>query len=100
MLETLRVSYANKKASVATGREDVGCGMASTVTKIRWWLDSVRGLKAHIDLYKRMYRLAQEIPMEQRNRTLIEQLRRQEGMIGFCLLHVILVHPVGSGRMD
>lgn len=74
--------------------------MASTVTKMRWWLDSVRGLKAHIDLYKHMYRLAQEIPPGQRTSALVEQLRRQEEMIGFCLLHVILVHPVGSGRMD
>jgi hypothetical protein len=74
--------------------------MASTVTKVRWWLDSVRGLKAHIDLYKHMYRLAQNVPVNQRTRALADQLRRQEGMIGFCLLHVILVHPVGSGRMD
>jgi hypothetical protein len=74
--------------------------MASTVTKIRWWLDSVQGLKAHIDLYKHMYKHAQKVPPEQRTSALVDQLRRQEGMIGFCLLHVIFVHPVGSGRMD
>ena len=73
--------------------------MASTRTKIRWWMDSVRGLKAHIDIYKVMYRHAQEVPPEQRTEAMTEQLRKQEGMIGFCLLHVILVHPVGSGRM-
>lgn len=69
------------------------------VKKLGWWLDSVRGLKAHIGLYKHIYRLAQGVPPEQRTDAMMKQLRRQEEMIGFCLLHVILVHPIGSGRM-
>ncbi len=74
--------------------------MTSTTTKIRWWLDSVRGLKAHVDLYKHMYNLAQEIPPEQRDKALGKQLGKQERMVGRSLLHVILVYPVGSGRFD
>jgi hypothetical protein len=73
--------------------------MASTVTKIRWWLDSVQGLRAHIDIYKAMYRLSLEIPREQRTEAMRKQLGDHERMVGHCLLHVILVYPVGSGRM-
>ncbi len=70
------------------------------VKKTGWWLDSVRGLKAHVDLYKHMYRLAREVPPGERTKALGKQLGEQERMVGRSLLHVILVYPVGSGRFD
>jgi hypothetical protein len=73
--------------------------MASTATKIRWWMDSVRGLRAHVGLYKTMYRLFLEIPREKWTEATRKQLADQERMVGRCLLHVLLVYPAGSGRM-
>ncbi len=73
--------------------------MASTATKIRWWAESVQGLVAHVGLYKIMYSFSLGIPRDQWTEAMREQLRDQERMVGHCLLHVILVYPVGSGRM-
>lgn len=67
------------------------------VQKARWWLDSVRGLIVHIAIYKEMLRAAASVPSDQRSTQLTDQLRAQEGMIGHCLLHVLVVHPIGSG---
>lgn len=69
------------------------------ITKARWWIESVDGLRIHVALYKEMLRAAQTLPAGQhRPRALDEQLERQRAMIGSCLLDVLLVHPVGSGR--
>jgi hypothetical protein len=67
------------------------------LTKLRWWLDSVQGLRAHIALYKAMSKAADTLPPEQRA-AVNRQLRAQQGMVGSCLLAVLLVHPIGSGR--
>lgn len=69
--------------------------------KLGWWWDSVQGLRAHINLFKEMHRLIHQVPRDEHGRLpeiALEQLRQQESMIGFCLLHVLLVYPVGSGR--
>ncbi len=71
---------------------------STTTTKIRWWLDSVRGLKAHVGIYRTMHRMAQRVPPKERTEALMEQLRRQQEMVGICLLSVLLIHPAGSGR--
>jgi len=66
--------------------------------KFRWWVDSVHGLQANVGIYRYMQKTFQEVPYEQRTDEMREQLDRQAGMVGHCFLHVILVHPVGSGR--
>lgn len=73
-------------------------GMPSFRTKVGWWLDSVRGLRSHVDIYRHMRRAYNAVPPGQRSPEAMAQLRAQEGMVGHCLLHVLLVHEVGSGR--
>jgi len=73
--------------------------MASVAKKIGWWLDSVRGLRAHLQLFRAMKRLHDEIPPEKRTPEGVAQLKAQKAMVGHCLLHVLLVYPPGSGRM-
>lgn len=72
--------------------------MPSLRTKIGWWTESVHGLRSHIIVYKHMARAFDSVPFAERTPEMMGQLRAQEGMIGHCLLHVLLVHEVGSGR--
>lgn len=67
----------------------------TAIEKLRCWSDSVRGLHAHVRLYRAMRKFADGQPPSE---AFTRQLRDQEGMIGHCLLHVLLVHPIGSGR--
>ncbi len=73
--------------------------MVSTVRKIGWWMDSVRGLRMHLQVLVAMKKIRDRTPVEKRTAEETEQIRQQEGMIGHCLLHVLLIYPVGSGRM-
>lgn len=68
------------------------------IKKFRWWLDSVRGLHTHINVYRHMLKALEKIPVNQRHPEIMKSLDQQAAMIGNCLLHVILVHPIGSGR--
>ncbi len=61
-------------------------------------MDSVRGLRSHVEIYRHMKRAAEVFLPGQTPPEAMRQLRAQEGMIGNCLLHVLLVHEVGSGR--
>jgi len=65
---------------------------------LRWWLDSVHGLRSHVGIYRAMLHAVRHIPCEQWPAPFRQQLRDQERMIGNCVLHVLLVHPLGSGR--
>jgi hypothetical protein len=70
--------------------------MATRLEKLGWWIDSVRGLYFHVKLYRFMVK--EHRRLELHGPQALEQLRRQETMVGHCFLHVILVHKVGSGR--
>ncbi len=72
--------------------------MISTMKKIGWWLDSVRGLRAHVGIYRYIRRAAEDLPPGTPRDRVNRQMRQQQAMIGSCLLSVLLIHPVGSGR--
>lgn len=64
--------------------------------RLRWWWRSVQGLRIHLAIHKAMRRALAQAPLADKSAALIS-LRRQETMIGHCLLHVLLVYPPGSG---
>lgn len=66
--------------------------------KLYWWWGSVQGLRTHVNVFRRMHELAKQVPPEAQVKY-VNQLRRQEAMVGHCLLHVLLVYPPGSGAM-
>ena len=68
------------------------------MTKLRYWLDSVHGLHSHVALYRAMLRAASEVPPQDWPHAFRQQLHEQERMVGNCVLHVLLIHPLGSGR--
>ncbi len=70
----------------------------SPAIKLRYWLDSVHGLRSHVAVYRAMMHAARDLSPQDWPDPFREQLHEQERMIGNCVLHVLLVHPLGSGR--
>ena len=66
--------------------------------KLGYWFDSVRGLCSHVALYRAMLHAVRDLPPQDWPPPFRQQLHDQERMIGNCVLHVLLVHPLGSGR--
>ena len=66
--------------------------------RLRYWLDSVQGLRAHVGVYRAMLHAVRDLPPQDWPEPFRKQLREQERMIGCCVLHVLLVFPLGSGR--
>lgn len=69
--------------------------MRDKLEKVGWWLHSVRGLYAHVQIYRAMRKAFRGVVRTDAARA---QLRQQEAQVGNSFLHVILVHKVGSGR--
>lgn len=67
----------------------------TNLERLRCWFDSVQGLRAHVHVYCAMRKAAACYPQTE---VFKRQLRDQEAMIGHAFLHVVLVHPIGSGR--
>lgn len=79
------------------GRSDLA-PYGDAMKTLRWWWRSVQGLRTHLSIHAVIRRYLDELPPGDPGRgPLTEQLRQQEGMLGHCLLHVLLVYPLGSG---
>lgn len=78
---------------------EAGQPMKNLIKKAGWWIDSVKGLKAHLAIHANMWELIRGIPFDDPRRVLVmKQLRDQETMVGHALLHVLVHYPIGSGR--
>ena len=70
--------------------------MSDLVDSVRDWLDSVRGLCAHIRIARAMITRYDGVPLTPKQVQLLrdqeEALRDQEGMIGHRLLYVLRVY--------
>ena len=72
------------------------------IERILWWFDAVRGLYAHIIIFKMIMKARNEWEASldpEKSKThdrgpWTKQVRQHEGMIGHCLLHVLGIYKL------